>query len=231
MDYASIAVLIGTVLAAASVLFGAKYKACRKLPFIPTVDEVNNLIAGCNKKTSVFLQLPKETDMRCGEAFMLKWTDFDFENKTVNITPEKGSEPRQLKLSTQLIAMLNSLPKEKAQPFGCTHRHFARTFRIQRAKIAAKLKNDRTHRITFNTLRHWKATMEYAKTKAILHVMKMLGHKNIQNTLLYTQLISFENDEFHSATAKAVQNAQKLIEAGFEYVCEFNEVKIFRRHK
>ena len=73
--------------------------------------------------------------------------------------------------------------------------------------------------------------MEYAKTKDILHVMKMLGHRNIQNTLLYTQLISFENDEFRSATATTVQDAQKLIEAGFEYVCEFNEVKIFRRRK
>jgi integrase len=191
----------------------------------------NNLIAGCNKKTSVFLQLLKETGMRCGEAFMLKWTDFDFKNRTVNITPEKGSEPRQLKLSTQLVAMLNSLPKEKAEPFGCSHRHFSRTFRLQRARITTKLKNERIHKITFHTLRHWKATMEYAKTKDILHVMKMLGHRNIQNTLLYTQLISFENDEFHSATATTVQDAQKLIEAGFEYVCEFNEVKIFRKRK
>lgn len=41
----------------------------------------------------------------------------------------------------------------------------------------------------------------------------MLGHKSIQNTLLYTQLISFENDEYHSATAKTVEDAQKLIEA------------------
>ena len=42
---------------------------------------------------------------------MLKWTDFDFENRTVDITPEKGSDPRQLTISNQLIAMLNSLPQ------------------------------------------------------------------------------------------------------------------------
>ena len=90
-----------------------KYKAVRKLPFIPTEAEINDLIAGSNKKTSVFLQLLKETGMRCGEAFMLKWTDFDFENRTVNITPEKGSEPRQLRISPQLISMLNSLPRKR----------------------------------------------------------------------------------------------------------------------
>lgn len=127
--------------------------------------------------------------------------------------------------------MLNSLSKEKAEPFACSHRHFARTFRNQRTRIANKLKNNRILQIHFHTLRHWKATMEYAKTKDILHVMKMLGHKSIQNTLLYTQLINFENDEFHSATAATIQDAQKLIETGFEYVCEFNEVKIFRKRK
>jgi hypothetical protein len=62
-------------------------------------------------------------------------------------------------------------------------------------------------------------------------MMKMLGHKNIQNTLLYTQLIDFETDDYHSATAKTVQEAQKLVEAGFEYVCDFEDVKLFRKRK
>ncbi|HKM59660.1 MAG TPA: hypothetical protein VJY36_02185, partial [Candidatus Bathyarchaeia archaeon] len=41
--------------------------------------------------------------------------------------------------------------------------------------------------------------------------------------------ISFESDQFRSATARTVQNTQKLIEVGFEYVCEFSEVKIFKK--
>ena len=162
---------------------------------------------------------------------MLKWTDFNFENRSVDITPEKGSDPRQLPISNQLIAMLNSLPRDHEQPYKCSERHFARAFRLQRSRIAFNLKNDRLKKIHFHTFRHWKATTEYAKTKDILHVMKLLGHKNIQNTLLYTQLITFKNDEFHSATAKTVEDAQKLVEAGFEYVCDFGEVKLFRKRK
>jgi integrase len=127
--------------------------------------------------------------------------------------------------------MLNALDKEKAKPFDCSQRHFTRTFRLQRAKLANKLKNPRILNIHFHTLRHWKATMEYAKTKDILYVKQVLGHKSIQNTLLYTQLISFRKDGFHSATAKTVQEAQQLVEAGFEYVCEFNDVKLFRKRK
>jgi hypothetical protein len=61
--------------------------------------------------------------------------------------------------------------------------------------------------------------------------LRALGHRNIQNTLLYKQLIDFESDEFHSATANNIQEAQKLVEAGFEYVCDFNEIKLFRKRK
>ena len=73
--------------------------------------------------------------------------------------------------------------------------------------------------------------MEYHKTRDILHVMKMLGHRNIQNTLIYTQLVDFEGDEFHSATAKNVEEAQKLIEEGFEFVCDYDDIKLFRKRK
>jgi integrase len=200
------------------------------LPYIPSDEELDCLIGGCNKKTATFLQLLRETGCRCGEAFKLQWTDFSFDRKTVSIVPEKGSDPRQLKISDQLIAMLNSLPK-KDKPFQCSERHFARTFRAQRKRIATKLKNDRLLKIHFHSLRHYRATMEYAKTKDILHVMRMLGHRNIQNTLLYTQIIDFRSDEFNSATAKTIQEAQILIEAGFEYVIDFNEVKVFRKRK
>jgi hypothetical protein len=73
--------------------------------------------------------------------------------------------------------------------------------------------------------------MEYHKTKDILHVMRLLGHRNIQSTLIYTQLIEFEGDEFHSAVAATVGEAQQLVEEGFEYVCDFDHTKLFRKRK
>ena len=74
--------------------------------------------------------------------------------------------------------------------------------------------------------------MEYHRTKDILYVMRLLGHKSIKNTLVYTQLIDFpENDEFVCKVAKNVQEASQLIESGFEYVCAINEEKLFRKLK
>jgi len=106
-----------------------------------------------------------------------------------------------------------------------------RSFETQRKRIAAKTKNPRLLRITFHTFRHWKATMEYNRTKDILHVMRFLGHKSIINTLRYTQLIKTEGDEFISKVAKTVEEVKTLIEAGFEYVTEMNGFKIFRKRK
>ena len=47
-------------------------KVSQKLPFIPTEQELDALIAGSGSKTSVLMQLLKETAMRAGEAMKLK---------------------------------------------------------------------------------------------------------------------------------------------------------------
>ncbi len=86
-------------------------------------------------------------------------------------------------------------------------------------------------KITFKTLRHWKATMEYNKTKDILHVMQVLGHKNIKNTLRYTQLVNLEEDEYLCKAATTARQASQLIEVGYEYVCEMENIKLFRKRK
>lgn len=208
-----------------------KYKRIAKLPFIPTETEVDQLIASSNKKVATFLQLLKETGMRSGEAWELVWTDFDFENRTVRVTPEKGGNPRQLRISNKLIGMLNALPKDDQRPFKGSLKHFARTFRRQRAKVAHKVQNKRIEKITFHTLRHWKATMEYHKTKDILHVKQLLGHKNIQNTLIYTHLVNFADDQFTCRVARTLREAEELIEAGFDYVTDMDNAKLFRKRK
>jgi hypothetical protein len=61
--------------------------------------------------------------------------------------------------------------------------------------------------------------------------MQLLGHKNIQNTLIYTQLVNFGSDQYHSAIAKTVEEARKLIESGFSFVCDMEGVKLFSKRK
>ena len=160
--------------------------------FIPKETEIDQLIAGCSKHIATFLQTLKETGARCGEIWWLKWEDIDFESNIISITPEKNSNPRITHMSKKLIQMLSQLPKNYGnRVFSHPHMpvdHHARLFCLQRKRIAHKTGNPRLLKIHFHTLRHWKGTMLYHKTKDIYYVMQALGHKNIKNTLLYIQL-------------------------------------------
>ncbi|MGF3499937.1 MAG: hypothetical protein ACQXXH_01380 [Candidatus Bathyarchaeia archaeon] len=112
--------------------------------------------------------------------------------------------------------------------------HHRDAFTQQLKRLAYKLENPRIAGITFKTFRHWKGTMEYHRTKDILHVMETLGHKNIKNTLVYVHLAEAlfkDQQEYVSKVAKNEKDACALIEAGFEYVCDFNYHKIFRKRK
>jgi len=75
----------------------------------------------------------------------------------------------------------------------------------------------------------------YHRTRDILYVKEVLGHQNIQNTLIYIHLeaaiFKRGNDEFTVRTAKTIEGAKKLLEVGFEYVTEMEDAKLFRKRK
>jgi integrase len=187
---------------------------------------------------AAFLQLIKETAARPGEPWSLRWIDLDSLRHCIRITPEKGSRPRETKVSDTLLAMLNHLPKKWALIFHDPKLDpveslddFRRTYDHQRRKVTDRLQNPRIMQITFRTLRHFKATMEYHRTKDILHVMQLLGHRSIKNTLVYTHLVSFEGDDFVCKVAKNIQEAKELVESGFDYIAEIDGVQLFRKRK
>ncbi len=135
-------------------------------------------------------------------------------------------------MSGKLAAMLNMLPKTSQKVWRNTKlNYFRQNFMNQRKRIAFKLQNPRISRITLHTFRHFYGTMEYHKTKDILHVQQKLGHRSILSTMIYTQLVNFESDKYHVKAAENVKEDKELIEAGFEYVTERDSVKIYRKRK
>jgi hypothetical protein len=62
--------------------------------------------------------------------------------------------------------------------------------------------------------------------------MQVLGHKNIKNTLIYTQLLEFQDDEYVSKVAANAEEAKQYVESGFEYVCTTpDNLMLFRKRK
>jgi integrase len=215
------------------ILFEApRYRRVDHLPFIPLESEVDQLIAGMGAKMSAYLQLLKETGARAGEAWKLRWMDIDKERQMVTIAPEKNSKPRQLKITSRLLGILERLPRKGDYVFGGGELdNFARWFYVKRQKMAEKLGNPRIRRIGFKTLRHFKASSLYHGTKDILLVQRTLGHRDIRNTLVYTHLLDNENEEFVCKVARNVDEAKELVENGFEYVTDVEGLKLFRKRK
>ena len=205
------------------------------LPFIPNEQEIDQLIAAGQPKTATLLQLLKETAARIGEVTNLEWKHIDTERHTVNITGLKGSHSRILPISSKLCTMLNSHPKVNEKVFQTTKIGLRKTIEKLRRTTAKKLSNPRLLNIHFHTFRHWKATMEYHRTKDIMHVKTMLGHKSIENTVIYINLenaLFLSNEtEWFSKVAHNADEALKLLESGFEYVQTIETLHLCRKRK
>lgn len=209
-----------------------RYRYEQKIPFIPLEKEVDDLIAGTSRKMATFLRLLKETGMRGGEALRLQWKDIDFEKSLVLINePEKGSRSRILPISPKLKAMLDSLPRKKDRAFPNTTNTMHSVLRRQRNAVSSKLANPRLRQISFHTLRHFYATILYAKTLNIAKVQQSLGHKNINNTMIYMHLADFKSEEYEVQIAQTVEEAKKLGEAGFEHYDTIEDRHLYRRRK
>jgi integrase len=210
-----------------------KYKRQETLPWIPEESELDQLIASCkSRRMAAFLQTLKETFADPGEALRLRWIDVDASNGVITINrPVKGHRPRQLKVKNRLIAMLNALPKKSELIFPTTYASMYIAFLMLRRRAAKTLQNPRLLKISFRTFRHWGATMTYHYTRKILLVQKLLGHKSILNTMVYTRLVHFKDDEFEVETASSVEEAKDLLKAGFDYITDKNGIMLFRRPK
>jgi len=132
--------------------------------------------------------------------------------------------------------MLERLLKTSEEVFR-SYEYLKNAFYWQRKNIAEKFSNPWFRKISFTTFRSWKGAMEYHRTKDLLYVKKILGHKTIQNTLKYIDLEAtiFEtvDGQWTARVASDVKEATTLIEAGFDYVTgDYSDGgKIFRKRK
>jgi integrase len=163
-------------------------------------------------------------------------TDIDFERNTITLNkPAKNSNPRQFRMSSALIAMMKRAASSKGHDeriWDAKPNSIRCTYTQKRRYLANKLGNQRLLKISFKTFRHWKATMEYHRTKDILYVKELLGHKSLKNTLVYTHLVSFEEENAYIIkVASTIDEFTALLESGFEYVSDYEGKKVLRKRK
>src|SRR4030067_2272609 len=92
----------------------------------------------------------------------------------------KRTPSRPIQVSSNLIALIYSLPHTSEKIFPTSYTNMVRNYYVLRKTTAQRLNNPRILKIGFVTFRHWGATMLYHQTQKILLVKKLLGHKKIK---------------------------------------------------
>lgn len=198
-----------------------KYAKVNRIPRVPTEEKINLILGHASKKYVIIYKLAMECGLRPVELGDLTPSDIDLDKGTISVVSAKHGNPRMLKLKEETHALLTNYIKKRN--FGINERIFpsgaviSNTCERLKAGIAKKLNDPELEKIRLYDLRHYYATMLYYRTKDILLVKEKLGHKNINNTLIYAHLVSFnDKEEYYSATAKTVQEAVKLVEQDFD---------------
>jgi integrase len=162
--------------------------------------------------------------------------DFDASGLLIDKIAQKEMQTNMIRIALTLEQTrkyrLPSLPVNMKDSRAAEYAR-ALNFMRRRKQLARTLANPRIQKVTFHSFRHFYASMLYFKTKNILYVKQQLGHRCIENTMVYTQLINFESDEWHVAHAKTLDEEDKLVQAGFEFVRydERENVAIYRKRK
>ena len=210
-----------------------RYRWERKIPIIPTTANIDKIISASTRKYATIFTILKETGLEGHELATTTRKHIDSQQGIISAQGCKGHNSRAIKLKEKTADMLRTYlqkyttdkPFPKARAMGEAWQH-------TRNKLAETLKEPQLKTIPLRNLRHYHATQLYDRTKDILLVKQRLGHKKIETTMFYTQLITYnENEEYTCRTAINTEEAKPLIEAGFQYIAEKDGIMLFRKRK
>ncbi|MDP4039451.1 MAG: tyrosine-type recombinase/integrase [Candidatus Pacearchaeota archaeon] len=173
-----------------------------KLPIVLNKEEVNSIInSSKNTKHRLVLMFLYYAGLRLDEVRNLNWDDLDFERKLIHIKKAKGDKERVVFLHDNIINFINNNGKGDNGLIFISERgnkYHKRTIQyiLKNASRIAQI----SKKATPHTLRHSFATHLLEAGADIRYIQKLLGHKNLQTTQIYTHVAN-----------KDIKNLSKLL--------------------
>lgn len=131
-------------------------------------------VANCKPKIRLALLVLYYTGVRVSECLNLETDDLRFNRGSIIVKGTKGSKDREVALPREIILELLSLKKGTLFRIG---------YRWLEQKFKQVMPGKHMH-----SLRHTFAVRLYRQTRDIRLVQYALGHKNIRNTMIYTDI-------------------------------------------
>jgi integrase/recombinase XerD len=153
-----------------------------------TQSELTELASNLKKdRDSLLIKTALVTGARQGELILLHKRHLNLTNGTIYITANKGSNDREIRVSKDLIALLQQLPTDQLFPI-CESR-VRYIWDALRPKTITRADNSRPKK--FHALRHTFGVELYRATKDIMLVKKAMGHKALTSTLVYVECVNY----------------------------------------
>jgi len=158
-----------------------------------TEDEVEKLIVAAGKheknglRDALMIRMAFRHGLRAGEVVDLQWDQIDLKKGTILVRRLKNGEPSLQALNREELHALKKMPKDSSYVFiGQRGSLFVDSFQllVKRAGVSAKLKFP-VHPHMLRHARGYDLANKGADTRVL---QQLLGHKNIQHTVVYTKL-------------------------------------------
>jgi len=178
-------------------------KSDRKLPVVLSRPELKQLFTAPQRlKQRVILSLIYSAGLRVGELCRLKISDIDSDRMQIRIVKSKGNQDRYVPLSNYVLTGLrlyvrSSKPKQylfngkqKGSPMG--------TSAVQQSFRLAVKKAGISKDVSVHSLRHTYATHLLEQGVDIVTIKELLGHANIETTMMYLHVAKVTRIHAHS---------------------------------
>jgi site-specific recombinase XerD len=198
-------------------------KVRHKLPTILSQTEVLALLDSCSSlKDKTIFTLIYSAGLRVSEAAQLQLNDINFERKTILVRNGKNKKDRYTLLANETIRLLRdymrvyhpqtyvfySVDVFSGISVDCIQKHFKRLI----------LSNHIDPSVHVHTLRHCFATHLLENGTSIFYIMNLLGHSNIQTTMIYLHMESLELLNIQSPIDKAICSQSIITTAKTQYL-------------
>ncbi len=163
-----------------------------ELPTVLSKREVSQLLDNTgNLKHKSMLSTIYALGLRSGELIRLRPEHIDSERMMVSIISGKGKKDRVVMLSPKLLNLLREyflMYKPKKYLFEGRKQNLYSSSSLQKVFLLAKRRAGIKKNATLHTLRHSFATHLLENGTDIRIIQKLLGHTNINTTLVYTKV-------------------------------------------
>lgn len=159
----------------------------KPLPQIPHPDDFAKFFAEIkdNAKKAMIL-LMWDNGFRWKEVSRLKWEEIDWTRNIIYLTDTKGNYPR-LGILTDEVRLLLELQR-KGKGFVFINPKTAKPYKGLYTLFKAACRRSGVRRIRPHLLRHAFGTYSLEATGDLRLVQTMMGHKDINTTIIYTQI-------------------------------------------